>query len=557
MNNKFFNIFQITYTKLTEEINYYLRTLYNKSGVVLTSASPHGHILNVLKSMYQSLFLQIKIIINSYTLSDNNLTLYKNVRSAAITAGHNPTRFISSTGILRFKYKIGSSVNVANNQIIVKNKTRIKNITNSLEYAVDLGGRDQLIVDLINLNTFYLNIIQGRWEEAIFTSDGSKNQSFQVNPPSNLKGIENFNIEVLVNDEKYEIVFGLYDILTNDHKAAIVRTSFEGGVDIIFGGDGIGYIPPIGSIIKIKYLLSDGSLGNIFRRTVNDFEFIEQPVDGIGNTIDVKNVFDIFINNDINFGSDGESVLFTKAIIPISSSNFVLATPQQYAYHIKKLGVFAHVTAYADKNGWVNILTVPNINLFKNTNQDYFNLNENAFLLDTYETRKIDSYLKAGGNIQLTKRYRIIQPVLSYYVMNIFYVQYTDVEEDNMKTQVLDVLSNYMLNLKRANTIPKKDIMDIIIQLDVFDSFDFNFISKKNEDYHRDQLSGYNPKNILGISPILGDIIFENNEYPILSGGWYDRNFIYYDKDLTYTGLKTINFFKKGTVDRKTIMRTI
>ncbi len=141
--------------------------------------------------------------------------------------------------------------------------------------------------------------------------------------------------------------------------------------------------------------------------------------------------------------------------------------------------------------------------------------------------------------------------------MNIFYVQYTDVEEDNMKTQVLDVLSNYMLNLKRANTIPKKDIMDIIIQLDVFDSFDFNFISKKNEDYHRDQLSGYNPKNILGISPLLGDIVFENNEYPVLSGGWYDRNFIYYDKDLSYTGLKTINFFKKGTIDRKTIMRTI
>ena len=557
MNNNFFNIFQITYSKLTDEINYYLQTLYNKGSITFSSSSPHGHIVNVLKSMYQSLFLQIKIIISSYTLSDNNLTNANIVKSGAITAGHVPTRYISATGILRFKLKMSNNTNFANNQVILSNKMRLRNVTNGLEYAVDLGGRDNFIIDTINNTNFYINIIQGKWEVASFTSDGTKNQSFQVNPPSNLKGIEHFNIEVYVNDEKYETVYGLYDLLDSEYKGVIIRTSFEGGIDIIFGGDGIGYIPPIGSIIQVKYLLSDGDNGNIFRRTSNDFDFIDQAIDGIGNTIDMKNSYDTYIFSDINFGSNGESIEFTKAMLPMVSSNFVLATPTQYAYHIKKLGIFAHVSAYADNNGWVNILAVPNIRLFRNNNEDYFNLSQNAFTLDSTEIKKIDQYLKKGGNIQLTKRYRIIQPKLSYYVMNIFYISYSDVVETTIQTEVANAISDYMLNLKRANTIPKKDIMDIINQLNIFDSFDLNFISKKNEDYHSDIFTNpnYVDKGTVGINPLLGDIVFEDNEYPIISGGWYDRNQIYYDKDMSYAGLKTINFINKGTVDRKTIVK--
>jgi hypothetical protein len=37
--------------------------------------------------------------------------------------------------------------------------------------------------------------------------------------------------------------------------------------------------------------------------------------------------------------------MFTKNILPIASNNFVLGLPQQYAYEIKKLGVFSHVNA--------------------------------------------------------------------------------------------------------------------------------------------------------------------------------------------------------------------
>jgi hypothetical protein len=61
-----------------------------------------------------------------------------------------------------------------------------------------------------------------------------------------------------------------------------------------------------------------------FRRTSNDWTFIDQAIDGNGNTVDMGKIFDISIYTDINFGADRESLQFTKNVLPIVSNNFVL-----------------------------------------------------------------------------------------------------------------------------------------------------------------------------------------------------------------------------------------
>ena len=113
--------------------------------------------------------------------------------------------------------------------------------------------------------------------------------------------------------------------------------------------------------------------------------------------------------------------MFTKNILPISSNNFVLGLPQQYAYAIKRLGVFSYVTAY-EQYGSIYIVATPNILLFKNQNSDYFSIPLSAFQLDSYEISKIDTYLKTGGNILLSKRYTITSPDISLYVINIYVI---------------------------------------------------------------------------------------------------------------------------------------
>jgi hypothetical protein len=61
----------------------------------------------------------------------------------------------------------------------------------------------------------------------------------------------------------------------------------------------------------------------------------------------------------------------------------------------------------------------------------------------------------------------------------------------------------------------------------------------------------YSKDRVLGIDPILGDIVFESNELPIIRGGWENRNKIPYSKDINDTGLKSINIIKNGTIDAK------
>jgi hypothetical protein len=135
-----------------------------------------------------------------------------------------------------------------------------------------------------------------------------------------------------------------------DEKACVARTGFNGGLDIIFGNGSFGMNPPLGSTIDVIHLITNGQDGNIFRRTVNDWKFVDDILDGYGNPVEVTKIFDVLIFNDINFGANKESITFTKNILPIVSNNFVLGLPQQYAYEIKKLGVFSHVNAYEDNS---------------------------------------------------------------------------------------------------------------------------------------------------------------------------------------------------------------
>jgi hypothetical protein len=200
---------------------------------------------------------------------------------------------------------------------------------------------------------FFLPLIQGSWVVSNKTGLNQMLQTLSFTEPG-MKQIENFNYEVIVQGQYWSTKKHIYEMIP-DEKACVVRTGFNGGLDIIFGNGGFGGIPPLASTIKVSYLVTDGSSGNIFRRTRDDWKIIGDVYDGYGDTIDLTKVFNIDIYTDINFGADAEDLLFTKSILPIVSNNFVLALPKQYAYEIKKLGVFSHVNAY-EKTGTIFML---------------------------------------------------------------------------------------------------------------------------------------------------------------------------------------------------------
>lgn len=564
------NLTEISFDKVKSEIELFLKQEHAKANILYSNASPYGQILSVLENLYQLSLLYLKNSIKQYDLSEVNANNDRIIKNAAIFSGHNPGRGISATGTLKVTIKTSTDLqkDIPGGRITLTNRGSIKNKTNGLEYSLNLGS-DKVTYKISNNSQFYLPIIQGKWERRFFTGTGNENQTYQVAIRGSAKDIENFNYEILVNGEYWSVKKHLYELLP-DEMACVVKTSFNNGIDIIFGNGGFGKIPTLGSVIEVNYLVTNGSNGSIFRRTSNDWTFIDEALDGFGNTVDLSNLFDISIFTDINFGADKESTAFTRNLLPIVSNNFVLGLPQQYAYQIKRLGVFSHVNAY-ERFGTVYIVATPNIKLFKNQNSDYFSIDKRAFELDTYEKNKIDQYLRASGNIMLTKRYQITSPQLSYYVMNVFVITYSDAQVENVNAQIRDKVSEYFLNFTRLDRVPKSDLVAQISLITDIHSVDISFVAKKNEDYHKAELirvqnlknrfaslsdiklikpnPDYNSDATLGMDPVLGDIIFEPNEIPIIRGGWYDRNNVYYSDDVEEKGLKSINIIQKGTMD--------
>jgi hypothetical protein len=562
------NFISIRFSDIKGQIEDFLKSEYSKASILFSSASPYGQILGVIENLHQLSFLYLKNSINIHDISLPNSTNKRIIRNAAITAGHIPGRAISASGTLKFSLKTNLDLekDVPGGKITFSNRINIKNKTNSLDYSFNIGT--EKVTHKITPNyIFFVPIIQGKWVTKTFTGQGTPMQTFSSNE-SGQKDIDNFNVEVLVNGELWSIKKHIYEMIPNE-PAVVVRTGYDGGVDVIFGNGGFGAIPPIGSTIELSYLKTDGSIGNIFRRTSNDWSFIDSIVDGNGMSIDTDKIFNIEIYNDITFGADGETLEFTKSILPIASNNFVLALPQQYAYEIKKLGVFSHVNAY-EKSGTIFIAVVPNVNLFKNQNSDYFTIDKSAFTLDTYEKSKVDNYLRTSGVIQLTRKYKIVNPTLSYYAMNVFVIPYSDASDDSVNSQILEKISNYFLSLSRVDRIPKLDIIRELSSISDIHSVDIQFVSKKNEDYHKEmklamqnqltkyadtgsarQLPNYDPTLTLGMDPILGDILFDPEEMPIIRGGWTNRDDAYYSPDIESNGLKSVNIIKNGTVDTK------
>ena len=565
------NLTELSFPNLKLEIERYLKQEYSKSNILFDISSPYGQILLVLQNLFQLSLLYLKNSIKQYDLSEANSNNTRIIRNAAIFAGHIPTRNISATGTLKATIKTSTDINtdIPGGRITLTNRMQLKNKTNGLLYALNLGS-ERVVYKITNNTTFTMNIIQGEWKRRTFTGRGTENQTIQVSVRGGFsKEIENFNYEILVNGEYWSTKKHIYELLP-DEKACVVRTSFDRGIDIIFGNGGFGAIPKIGSTITVSFLESEGSVGSIFRRTLNDWTFIDTPTDGFGNSVDMSDLFDISIFTDINFGADSEATAFTKNVLPISSNNFVLGLPEQFAYQIKKLGVFSHVNAYEER-GSIYIVATPNIKLFKSENADYFSIDVRAFELDNYEKSKIRSYLRTGGNILLTSKFYITSPRLSYYIINIWIITYSDAQDSSVNSQILDKISEYFLNFTRLDRVPNSDLVSEISSIKDIHSVQISFLSKKNEDYHKQQMiyeenrrnqyasqeslkinkpnPSYNPQASLGLDPILGDILFEPSEIPIIRGGWYDRNNIYYSDDVNDKGLKSVNIIKKGTID--------
>lgn len=520
---------------------------YNQSSKLFTVASAWGQIIFVLENLSQ---MNLFFIEDSITeLNINTAVRDYSVRGLTTLAGHNPTRAVSAKGEVQIRWNGGNTEEVGGNVVIIPRKAKIKSVNNGLEYLVITPGEYvRLPLDRTGLVT--VSIIEGVSKTATFTGTGQPLQSFNL-PSSNLFTIENFEVEVYVNDEKWKVYDSLYDIPRNG-KGVIIKSGVISGIDIFFGNFNFGAIPLQGSTIRVEYIETSGEQGNLNTKNPSEviLNFSSDGFDLFGNDVTLKDVLDVKCTVIPSLGRNSEPLELTRLVGPKTSRSYVLANPDSYVIYFQKFGVFSIVEAfntyddnYIDDDSIVYVILVPDISLKLKSNENYFDIAPSEFKLTQSQRDAILIGIEESGQKVIGTEIVILDPLLSRYVLNVVITVFENYDKDTVCSEIISLCSDYFLSIRRRDKIPRSDLFALVESVKGVDSVNLFFVSEKNE---KNKIS-FPAASDIGLDNF-GDIILEKNEIPLISGGWSDRNGVYYDTGSNLNKLSSINIEVKGIV---------
>ena len=570
--NKIFTPNKIGYQQLLNDSYIYLVDTYSQAQSVFSKASPYGQLLDVINNFSQLFFLYLEDAV----VENNILTAQKqkSIYGLSRLVGHNPTRALSAQGTIRIKMKPGAQADINASYLLFLNKTKLNCINNGLDYFIQMGNAlGNTKIDSNNIGFTSFKIIQGilDTQTAISNGDPLQTYNFQTDRP-----IENDMVYVFVNGEPYDIKDSLYD-MTRDQKQCMVKTGVAGGIDVIFGNEDYGFIPPFGNKVLVEYVKTDGFKGNIFGKGNSiQFKWADPAYSNTGEEIDINEFFITEIEKPLILGADEEPVELTKLIAPKTSRSFVLANPDNYIHLLSRFN-YAYVDAYTTKDdGFIEddnviyLFLLPDISRRLSKNADYFTTDIKNFYLDTDEKDAIISYINQSGRQIISTELSVVDPIIKKYAVNVFLRIFDTVDATTIKNDVINQITNYLLNVTRRDRIPKSDLVAIVEAINGVDSVDITFVSQVNEDaiidgfYYRVEKTssvvrslttetlkkitvapGENPN--LGLDEF-GDIVIEQNEVPIIRGGWYDRNNNFYEEGLSEKDFSSVNVIIKSVI---------
>lgn len=524
-----------------------IQARYSMSNQLFTVASVWGQIIFVLDNLAQFILFFIEDSITE--LNINQATRESSIYGLATLAGHNPTRAISAKGEVVITWNGRSFENVGGSAILVPNYAQLNCVNNGKNYFLKLP-QEYIRLNLEPGAKIIASIFEGRRNTNQYTGTGNLLQSYNISSRGT-SGIENYEVEVKVNGETWKRYDSLYDIPRNGN-GYIVKSSLISGIDIFFGTVDFGFPPPAGSIIEVTYLESSGAFGNV---QVDDssqviMRFDSDGTDLFGNNVTLADVLQATCSIAPQLGANQEPIDLTRIIAPKTSRSFVLANPTNYVTFFEKFGQFSIIEAfttfddqYIDDDNIIYLILVPNIQLTLKTNETYFDIPVSRFKLTGPQIDRIYQLLDESGQKIVTTVVKILDPLISRYVVNVAITIFEGYDPSTIKTQIIDTMSDYFLNIRRRDKIPRSDLVAAIEGLDGIDSVSLYFICEKNE-----ESKIQNPEAPeIGLDEF-GDIVIGKDEVVVISGGWEDRNGIYYDYGAGLENLSSVNIDVRAIV---------
>ena len=565
----FFSKTRIKATELFEDSFEYLQRTYDQAIETFTPASPFGQVLTVVANLGELIFFYIESI-----ATESNIARARNIESIyglSRLTGHDPTRGISSRGIIGLRLNTSASTLLNGDYVQIMNGSSLEisqnNLTYFLKFNSDFIRLDKTTKDFVNVE-----IIQGEKDEQSFTGSGLPLQSYNLitKDPT-----DQFLVDIFVDGELWKLVDSIYDMNPGE-KAAMVKTSITGGLSIFFGTTQFGIAPALGSRIRVTYIKTRGASGNIGGKQI-DMKFSDPGTDPSGEEVDLNEILSMNITRNPMFGSDSEDPAFTRLIAPYASNSFVLANPNNYIYYLSKYDFWSFIDAYNTKNdeylnddNIIYLFLIPDVRKKLTSDIDYFSIPEVEFSMTDAEKEMTYEILNKSGRQVVTAETRIVDPIIKKYALNVVIRWFENYDKDAIRIEIRKNLDEYFLNVNRRDRIPRSDIISIIENVDGIDSVNVFFISEENENAIK---NGYYEIPVYGTDPItdqrvlienkkivlkkgedpqlgldsFGDVVIENNDLAIIRGGWEDRNGTYYEPIPEANKISSLNvFYKEG-----------
>ena len=533
----------------------FLQKTYNQSRNVFTTASAWGQILFVLENLSQLILYFIEDSITELNIYE--ATRDYSVRSLARIAGYDPARAMSAQGEVAVSWNL-KSADVGGGAVIIQENTRIQCEQNGLAYTLMING-PRVKIALTRGTAFKFKTTQGAFSTTTFTGTGNALQSFNV-PVKGGIFLDQFNVKVSINDNKWKQYSSLYDIPL-EGQGYLVMSGINEGIDIYFGNSNFGKVPPPGSFIKVQYLQTTGSLGNL-RSTITSkitYKFLDQGTDLFGKEVNLNDYLQIVNTVDPSFGADEEPIAITRLAAPKTSRAFVFANAANYEIYLQKFNIFSQIQAfstfdddYLDDDNVVYLYLVPDVTVGLTSNEDYFSIPISYFLLTSAQKLAILNLLEDSGSMIATTVVKIVEPRISRFVGNAIITTFEGFDPEIIKDKIQSMLSTYFINLKRRDKIPRSDMIALIESVPGVDSVSFFFVGQANEAYHAtiDSLPNTSDSELntnIGFDEF-GDIIIGRGELVVIRGGWNDRYGSFYEVGIVPGKPSALNISIKGIV---------
>ena len=566
----FFSKTRIKATELFEDSFEYLQRTYDQAIETFTPASPFGQVLTVVANLGELIFFYIESI-----ATESNIARARNIESIyglSRLTGHDPTRGISSRGIIGLRLNTSASTLLNGDYVQIMNGSSLEISQNNLTYFLKFNS-DFIRLDKTTKTFVNVEIIQGEKDEQSFTGSGLPLQSYNLvtKDPT-----DQFLVDIFVDGELWKLVDSIYDMNPGE-KAAMVKTSITGGLSIFFGTTQFGIAPALGSRIRVTYIKTRGASGNIGGKQI-DMKFSDPGTDPSGEEVDLNEILSMNITRNPMFGSDSEDPAFTRLIAPYASNSFVLANPNNYIYYLSKYDFWSFIDAYNTKNdeyldddNIIYLFLIPDVRKKLTSDIDYFSIPEVEFSMTDAEKEMTYEILNKSGRQVVTAETRIVDPIIKKYALNVVIRWFENYDKDAIRIEIRKNLDEYFLNVNRRDRIPRSDIISIIENVDGIDSVNVFFISEENENAIR---NGYYEIPVYGTDPItdqrvlienkkivlkkdedpqlgldsFGDVVIENNDLAIIRGGWEDRNGTYYEPIPEANKISSLNVFYKEEI---------